>query len=101
MWIVVIITQRLSESCIPARLTDNHREETSFTEGLMAATRKCPYCGQKVSATATKCKHCGADLEAAPDTLNQAVPRRNWVPLIAALIVLIAIAVAAYYFVGS
>ena len=66
----------------------------------MAASRKCPYCGQKVSAKATKCSHCGADLEAVPDTLNQAVPRRNWIPLVVALIVLAGIAAAVFLMVG-
>lgn len=67
----------------------------------MAASRTCPYCGQKVSAKATKCKHCGADLEAVPETFNQAVPRRNWLPIVLAALALIVIAVAAYYFLGG
>jgi hypothetical protein len=35
-----------------------------------------------------------------PDTLNQAVPRRNWIPLIVALIVLAGIAAAVFLMVG-
>jgi hypothetical protein len=68
----------------------------------MAATaRKCPYCGQKISASATTCKHCGADLGAVPETLNKAAPRRaRWIPILLALIAIAGIALAVIYVMG-
>jgi uncharacterized membrane protein YvbJ len=64
---------------------------------MATKARKCPYCGEKVTAKATKCKHCGAELTEVPETLNQAVPRSaNMLPLLIGLLVVIAIAAAVY-----
>jgi hypothetical protein len=64
---------------------------------MAARSRKCPYCGEKVSAKATKCKHCGAELTEVPETLNQAVPRsRTLLPLLIGVLVVVGITVAAY-----
>lgn len=62
--------------------------------------RKCPYCGEKVTAKMVKCKHCGADLGEVPETLNQAVERRfSPVPILIGLVVVIGIVAAVYWLV--
>ena len=64
---------------------------------MATKARKCPYCGEKVTAKATKCKHCGAELTEVPETLNQAVPRTfSPLPLLIGVLVLIAAAAAGY-----
>lgn len=35
------------------------------------ATKKCPYCGEEILATARKCKHCGEWLEERPADMQQ------------------------------
>jgi uncharacterized membrane protein YvbJ len=64
---------------------------------MAARGRKCPYCGEKVTAKATKCKHCGAELTDVPETLNQAVPR-TWspLPIVIGVLAIIVIAAAVY-----
>jgi uncharacterized membrane protein YvbJ len=64
---------------------------------MASKARKCPYCGEKVTAKATKCKHCGAELTEVPETLNQAVPRTfSPLPILIGLVVLIGIVAAVY-----
>ena len=46
-------------------------EETNNT--LVKATKRCPYCGEEIKATAKKCRHCGEWLEEEPQppTVNE------------------------------
>ena len=41
------------------------------------STKKCPYCGEEIMATAKKCKHCGEWLIEFPNTENHRQPVRK------------------------
>lgn len=40
---------------------------------MMEETKRCPYCGEEILATAKKCKHCGEWLD------KTAAPKKTWI----------------------
>ena len=41
------------------------------TNNMEQETKKCPYCGEEIMATARKCKHCGEWFETQVDSSNE------------------------------
>lgn len=64
-------------------------------------TKKCPYCGGEIKATAKKCKHCGQWIEAQPSENPSGGSDKTGLIMVISIIAIIAIVLAAsFFFVG-